>query len=114
MPFVWNKQVSSYKVQVFESSTLAYDRSIQLELQDGDSVNVTFPPSAPTDNVNIGVSFHTVQVDAHKFDEILHLLQTEAPMYFTAFETEGASPIRFVGFSTTAESVGEGLVDADA
>ena len=26
MPFVWNKEVTEYKVDVFESSTLSYDR----------------------------------------------------------------------------------------
>ncbi len=113
MPFVWNKEVSNYEVDIFESSTLNYDRSIRLELADGDSVSVRFPPSAPADYVNIGANFHTVQMDAHKFDEVYHLLQTEKPIYFTAYEA-GTPPIRFVGLSTSEESVGEGLVDSDA
>ncbi len=113
MPFVWNKEVSNYEVDIFESSTLGHDRSIRLELDDGDTVSVRFPPSAPVDNVSIGANFHSVQVDAHKFDEIYHLLQTEKPIFFTAYET-GTPTIRFVGFSTSAESVGEGLIDADA
>lgn len=113
MPFVWNKEVSSYEVDIFESSTLNHDRSIRLELSDGDTVAVRFPSSAPADNVNIGASFHTVQMDAHKFDEVYHMLQTEKPIFFTAYES-GSPPIRFVGFSTSAESVGEGLVDSDA
>ncbi|MEM9565653.1 MAG: hypothetical protein AAGA93_23730 [Actinomycetota bacterium] len=113
MPFVWNKEVSNYEIDVFESSTLNHDRSVRLELADGDTVVVQFPGAAPADYVNIGNTFHTVQMDAHKFDEVYHLLQTEKPVFFTAFET-GSPTIRFVGFSTSAESVGEGLVDADA
>lgn len=108
MPSVWNKEVGSYEVEVFEASTLNYDRSIRLELKDGDRVSVQFPGSAPADNVNIGTSFHTVKMDAHKFDEVYHLLQTEKPVYFTAYEF---GDLRFVGFSTSEESIGEGLTD---
>ncbi len=113
MAFVWNKEVIDYRVDIFEANTLNYDRSIRLSLDDGDSVTVRFPSSAPTDYVDIGTSFHQVQIDAHKFDEIYHLLQTENPVFFTAYET-GSPPVRFAGFSTSKESVGEGLVDADS
>ncbi|MFE7846666.1 hypothetical protein ACFUTX_15890 [Microbacterium sp. NPDC057407] len=41
------------------------------------------------------------------------MLQTEKPVFFTAYEL-GAPAIRFAGLSTSDESVGEGLVDADA
>lgn len=111
MPFVWNKQVSNYEVDVFESSSLDYAHSIRLELEDGDSVAVQFPGSAPADFVDIGTSFHTVKLDRYKFDPVYHLLQTESPIYFTAYETGG---IRYAGFSTSEEAVGEGLVDEDA
>jgi hypothetical protein len=111
VPAVWNQDVTGYTVDVFESSTLSYDRSLRLDLANGHRVAVEFPPSAPTDNVSIGTSFHTVRMDAHKFDEVYHLLQTEKPVRFSAYEY-GA--VRFVGFSTGAESVGEGLVDADS
>ena len=113
MPFVWNKEVVNYKADVFESNTLGFDRSIRIELSDGDTVSVQFPSSAPADFVSIGANLHTVKMDRHKYDEIYHMLQTEKPMYFTAYEA-GSPPIRFVGFSTSEESVGEGLVDADA
>ena len=113
MPSVWNQEVTSYTVDVFESSTLNYDRSIRMDLANGDRVSVQFPPSAPTDFVSIGTSFHTVRMDAHKFDEVYHLLQTEKPVRFTGYEL-GSPPIRFVGFSTGEESVGEGLADSDA
>ncbi len=113
MPFVWNKEVADYRVDIFTASTLSYDRSIRLTLADGHSVALRFPGSAPADFVNIGASFHQIQFSAHKFDEIYHLLQTEKPVYFTAYET-GSPAIRFAGLSTSPESVGEGLTDADA
>jgi len=111
MPFVWNKEVDSYEVDIFESSTSSHDRSIHLSLANGHRVSVSFPTSAPTDYVDIGSTFHQVQMDRHKFDEVYHLLQTEKPVYFTAYETGG---IRFVGFSTSDESPGEGFIDSDA
>ncbi len=50
---------------------------------------------------------------AHRFDEVYHLLQTGKPVFVTAYEA-GAPAIRFVGLSTSKESVGEGLVESDA
>ena len=113
MPFVWNKEITSYEVDVFASSTLDHDRSIRLELSDGDTVSVRFPASPPDDFVSIGSAFHQIKLAAHKFDEVYRMLQTEKPLYVSAYET-GTPPIRFAGFSTSAESVGEGLVDSDA
>ncbi len=111
MPFIWNKEIESYTIEVFAASTLSYDRSIRLELDNGHNVSIKFPGNAPDDFVNIGTSFHTIQMDRHKFDEIYHLLQTEKPVYFTAYET-GSPPIRFAGFSTSKESLGEGIIDS--
>ncbi len=113
MPFIWNKEVTSYDIDVFASSTLDYDRSMQLVLADGDRVSVRFPAARPSDYVSIGSGYHQVQLAAHQFDEVYHLLQTEKPVYFTAYET-GSPALRFAGFSTSEESVGEGLVDSDA
>ncbi len=113
MPFLLNQEVADYKVDVFQSSTLDYDRSLRLTLGNGDTVSMTFPASAPGDYVSIGAAFHQVQIASHRFDEMYHLLQTEKPVFFSAFET-GAPAIRFVGLSTSPESVGEGLADADA
>jgi hypothetical protein len=113
MPFLLNKEIADYRVDVFESNTLNYDRSIRVDLVEGGTVAVRFPSSAPDDFVSIGGPVHTVQMDRHKFDEVYHLLQTEKPVFFSAYEA-GSPPIRFAGFSTSDESVGEGLIDADA
>lgn len=113
MPSVWNKEVTSYVVNIFESNSLADHRSLQLTLEDGDRVSLTFPGVAPDDFVNIGNGFHRVEFDAHKFDEIYHLLQTEKPVFFTAYEI-GSAPARFAGISTSREPVGEGFADPEA
>lgn len=113
MPSVMNKEIVSYRVEVFRAPTLNYDRSVRLQLSNGDSVAIRFPGSPPADYVSIGPSFHQIQLPQHQFDEIVHLLQTEKPVYFSAYEL-GSPPIRFAGLSTSDESVGEGLADSDA
>ena len=113
MPFLLNQEVADYRVDVFQASTLDHDRSIRLTLASGDTVAVQFPAATPADNVTLGAAFHQVKMAAHRFDEVYHLLQTEKPVFFSAFET-GTPAIRFVGFSTSPESVGEGLADTDA
>ena len=114
MPFLWNKEISSYVVEVFHAPSLGYDRSIRMTSTDGHTISVTFPSVAPADYVSIGTSFHQIKMSKDRFDTVYHLLQTEKPLYFTAYETDGANPIRFAGLSTSSESVGEGLVDANA
>ncbi len=116
MPFVWNREVDSYKTDIFEASTLGYDRAIRLRLKPSDSepahtVSIQFPTSAPSDFVSIGSTFSTVQIDRNKFDGMLHMLQTEKPLYFTAYETGG---VRFAGVTTDEEALGEGFRDSDA
>ena len=48
-----------------------------------------------------------------RFDIIYYLLQTEKPVFFTAYEL-GNPPQRFAGLSTNPEDTGEGLKDANA
>lgn len=113
MADVWNQEVTSYKVDVFRAPTLNYDRQLRLDLADGATVSISFPATPPTDYLSLGTSFHQVQLPQHQFDELVHMLQTEKPVYFTAYEI-GSPAIRFAGLSTSDESVGEGLADADA
>lgn len=115
MPFVWNKEVDTYTVSVFEASTLNYDRSLSLKLKasGGDpaqTVSIRFPISAPSDNISIGSTFSTIQLPKESFDEMYHVLQTEKPVFFTAYET-GSPPIRFAGLTTDPEATGEGFAD---
>lgn len=112
MPSIFNKQLTSYEVSNFQASTLNYDSSLRLTLADPDhTVSIEFPGSAPVDNVNIGGGLSTVKVNSHCFDEFYHMLQTESPVYFTAYEF---GDLRFVGLSTDAEGTGEGFQDPNA
>lgn len=111
--FVWNQRIQSYAVDEYKSSTINDEYSIRLVLANGDTVSITFQASPPADFVTLGTAYHQIRFASSRFDRTLHLLQTEAPLYFTAYEA-GSPPIRFAGISTTRESVGEGLTDADA
>ena len=116
MPSLWNREVEDYKVDVFQSPTLNYDRSIRLQLKatasySAHTVSIRFPTSAPTDFVSIGTNFSTVHISRTRFDEIYHILQTEKPVYLTAYEFDST---RFAGLSTDPEATGEGFKDSDA
>ena len=116
MPSLWNREVETYQADIFESSTLTYDRSIRLTLKPSGgapahTVSLQFPTLAPDDFVSLGNSMSTVQMDRHKFDEILRFLQTESPIFFTAYDISG---LRFAGLTTDAEASGEGFRDADS
>lgn len=119
MPFLTNREIQNYRVSVFESSTLNYTRAITLKLkptgQAGPhTVTMEFPISAPTDFVQIGDSSSNVKLDRSKYEDAVHMLQTESPVYFSAFETSGETPVRFAGLSTDPEFTGEGLSDGDS
>jgi hypothetical protein len=116
MPIISGREVDTYKVSVFESSNLNYDRSMRLVLKPGGGdpshiVDVEFPPSAPADFVDIGSSISTVRIDRAKFEDMVRMLQTESPVFFSAFEFGG---LRFAGLSTDPEFTGEGLMDSDS
>lgn len=72
-----------------------------------------FPLSPPSDYVDIGGGSTTIQIEREKFDEVYRMLQTESPVYFTAYEA-GSPPIRFAGLTTDPEGLGEGVKDSDA
>jgi hypothetical protein len=119
MPIVWNREIEKYTVEVFESSA-NYNRAIRLELpaSSGDpahTVSIQFPALRPADFVNIGATFTTIQMQADRFDQLYHLLQTESPLFFTAYEYSFSPTlvVRFAGVTSEPESTGEGFRDAN-
>lgn len=118
MPSIFNREVSTYKVDVFKSSTLNYIRSIRLSLKPTASaaphtVSIQFHSSPASDWVSIGNTFSTVHMNLDRYDDMYHILQTEKPVYFTAYEL-GNPAIRFAGLTTDPEATGEGFRDAEA
>ncbi len=116
MPIVWNREVESYVVEVFSGSTLPYTRSLRVKLKATDSlpahtVSLSFPVSPPADYIDISTTFTTIQLALSQFEDVYRLLQTEKPIFFTAYEYD---TLRFAGFTTDPEATGEGFRDSDA
>jgi hypothetical protein len=85
----------AYEADIFESAVLDYDRAIRLRLKPSGSepahtVTIEFPLAASSDFVSIGSTFSAVR---NKFDGMLHMLQTEKPLYFTASRRASQSAI---------------------
>ena len=115
MPSLLGREVCSYRVSVFESTNLDYDRWIRLELgPQGDEprhvVEIEFPPVAPADFLYIGAASSLVRIDRNKFDAVVRLLQTERPLFFNARDADDAC---FAGLSTDPGFTGESAPDAD-
>jgi hypothetical protein len=119
MPFVWNREVDRYRVEVFAGSSLNYERHIRLDLaadagNPAHVVSIQFPVTRPADYVNIGSSFTTVQLPLSSFGDLYHVLQTESPVFFTAYEVPfGGTTLSFAGLTTDEEATGEGFRDAN-
>ena len=118
MAFIWNREVEHYWVDAFISNTLSYSRSIRLRLKPSSAapahtVSLEFVSSPPADFLDIGNTFSTIKMGLDRFDVIYHLLQTEKPLFFTAYES-GNPPIRFAGLTSDKEGTGEGFKDANA
>lgn len=114
MPTLWNKEIVSYEVDIFKSSGLTYERSLLLSLAGSDpsTVAIRFGGSVPEDFiVGTGASVWTVHLAEDFYHDMLHLLQTESPLFFSAYENDQG---RFAGISTNAEPVGEGPADLGA
>ena len=115
MPSLFNREVDTYRVDVFESSTLDYNRSIRLLLKPSGgspahTVSIEFPSALPADYIDIGNAFSTVRMTAARFEQVYEILKTESPVFFTAYEFGN---LRFVGVTTDPEATGEGFRDGD-
>jgi hypothetical protein len=108
------REVSSYSIDIFVSTTADFGRTIRLNLlgPEPNTVYLRFGGTAPVNFlVNMGDFSWTVHLPYSYYEDTLHLLQTERPVYFTAYELPGQ--VRFAGLTTDDEHTGEGFRDAD-
>jgi hypothetical protein len=112
------EKIDSYSVWIGHSDLFDWGRVIRLKLESGGSAYIGFPPTQPPDWLEIGPQGTTLYLPAEEFDDVYHLLQTEAPAFFTAFKS-GLLGID-VGVVHTeldlsmGEPPGEGEADAQA
>jgi hypothetical protein len=81
-------QVETYSVYVAQND-LGHDRVITLKLQSGGTARIEFSPLLPDDWLQFVGSVTNLVMTADEFDNVYHLLQTEAPVFFTALNLEG-------------------------
>ena len=101
---VWHRQIEGWRVPTFRGSVLSTRRQIMLHLkpEPGESVNrvsITFEPSPPSNFIGVDSDLMTVRLALGDYGDMVHLLQTGGPLYFTAYEA-GSPPVRFAGLST--------------
>ena len=83
------ERIESYSVYLGQNNFLSYDRSIRLKLETGDTAFIGFPKSRPEDWLEFGQGFTNVYMPVSEYADLYHLLQSEAPVFFTALELVG-------------------------
>ena len=104
-----NEEIEKYTVAIFQDNLNDHDRTIKLTLSSGHTVSIQFLPKPPADFVTITASSTTVRMPVSQYEHIYHLLQTESPVFFSAFKVLGLSVARL---SSDPEATGEGFEDA--
>jgi hypothetical protein len=83
-------RVERYSVYITQNSYLSYLRSVRLSLESGSTAFIAFPAVRPADWLQFDPSGATnLYMTADQFDSVYHLLQSEAPVYFTALSLFG-------------------------
>jgi hypothetical protein len=120
MPNLFSREVDQYWVDAFAGSFTSESRAIRFRLKPSGgvphTVRLDFVSSPPADFMNLtSNTFSYITMGMDRFDIIYHLLQTEKPLFFTAYKlTNTVPPTQFAGLSSDAEGTGEGFKDPNA
>jgi hypothetical protein len=105
------ERVTDYSVALLRNDVVDYQQVVKLTTETGHRVFIAFPEQPPADWLTITGSDTTAYLERGEFDRIHHLLQTEAPLFFTSINLLG---LRAFNLSTGAELPGEGPADDEA
>jgi hypothetical protein len=106
-----NEKVTSYFVTLLKNDLVGYGRILRLTTDSGHRVFIGFEVDPRLDWLEITESYTSVFLQSDEFDQTYHLLQTESPVYFSAFKVIGMSAYNL---STDQVLPGEGLGDEEA
>jgi hypothetical protein len=81
-------KVEKYEVYISQNNYVDYYRSIRLSLESGGTAFIGFPAVRPANWLQFNGSSTTLYMTADEFADVYHLLQTEAPVFFTALDIE--------------------------
>jgi hypothetical protein len=82
-------KVERYEVFIDQNNFVDYYRSIRLSLESGGTAFIAFPAVRPADWLQFNGPFITLYMTADEFTDVYHLLQSEAPVFFTALDLSG-------------------------
>jgi hypothetical protein len=82
-------KVERYEVYIDQNDFVDYYRSIRLSLESGGTAFIGFPEVRPANWLQFSGSLTTLFMTADEFADVYHLLQSEAPVFFTAIDLFG-------------------------
>jgi hypothetical protein len=82
-------KVERYEVFIDQNNFVDYYRLIRLSLESGDTAFIGFPEVRPANWLQFNGSSITLFMTADQFTDVYHLLQSEAPVFFTALDLSG-------------------------
>jgi hypothetical protein len=82
-------KVERYEVFIDQNNYVDYYKSIRLSLESGGTAFIGFPAVRPVDWLEFNGSSTTLYMTADEFTDVYHLLQSEAPVFFTALDFFG-------------------------
>jgi len=82
-------KVERYEVFIDQNNFVDYYRSIRLSLESGGTAFIGFPAVRPVEWLQFNGSSITLYMTADEFTDVYHLLQSEAPVFFTALDLSG-------------------------
>jgi hypothetical protein len=96
-----------------KNEVVDYQQVVRLTTETGHQAFIAFPDQPPAQWLTISDSTTIAFLERGEFDRIHHLLQTEAPLFFTSINFDLLG-IQALTLSTSAELPGEGPADDDA
>jgi hypothetical protein len=104
------EKVTSYSVAELRNDAVKYRQVVRLTTETGHQAFIAFPEFPPDNWLTVSGATSNVYLEQDEFDRVHRLLQSENPLFFTAFNLFG----RVFNLSTTEELPGEGPADDDA
>jgi hypothetical protein len=106
-----HEKITNYTIAQLKNDIVDYQQIVNLTTETGGQVSIAFPDNPPAEWLTFNGAATTVYLQSGEFDRVHHLLQTEAPLFFSALNLFG---LRAFSLSTGTELPGEGPADDDA
>jgi hypothetical protein len=82
-------KIETYEVYISQNNYVDYTRSIRLSLESGGTAFIAFPAVRPANWLQLNGNSTVLYMTLDEFADVYHLLQSEAPVFFTALNLLG-------------------------